>query len=281
MQLPSEQYLGHFPGAELVSPIVCPLGADHRPVVATLENYLDQFGYTSNPLRLSDLFPDLLIARVLKALGREDLTPDQARKLLKPTGLPDITEFGRSVHAGMDALLACARTGRSGRGATLYTTTFPCHNCCRHIIVAGVLRVVYIEPYAKRKAPDLHGDAISIDEIVDSRLPFPFIGVGPRRYFDLFSLKLSTGYPIERKENGKRKDWKRPESSPRMQMQPSTGLYREALAWESVKALLFERSPNVHPEADTSVSWDSNGEELSNSGEDARLGEGFSHQSTQ
>jgi len=63
--------------------------------------------------------------------------------------------------------------------------------------------VVYIEPYAKSKAPLLHDDAISIDEEIEGKLPFlPFIGVGPRRYFDLFSLKLSTGYPVERKERG-------------------------------------------------------------------------------
>ncbi|HEY3439531.1 MAG TPA: anti-phage dCTP deaminase [Paludibaculum sp.] len=193
-----------------------------------------------------------MIAKVLTALGREDLTPDQARKLLKPTGLPDITEFGRSVHAEMDALLAGARTARGGRGATLFTTTFPCHNCCRHILAAGIKRVVYIEPYAKSKAPDLHGDAISIDEMVAGKLPFlPFIGVGPRRYFDLFSLRLSTGYAIERKEDGKLKDWTRHNSSPRLQMQPTTYLDREALAWESIKALLSRRNDNATPEANT------------------------------
>jgi hypothetical protein len=57
---------------------------------------------------------------------------------LKTAGFFDITEFGCSVHAEMEALLACARSGRSARGAILYTTTFVCHNCTRHIIAAGI-----------------------------------------------------------------------------------------------------------------------------------------------
>jgi hypothetical protein len=107
-------------------------------------------------------------------------------------------------------------------------------------VAAGIQHVYYIEPYAKSKAPTLHGDAISIDETVEGKLPFlPFIGIGPRRYFDLFSMKLSTGYPIERKIDGKLRKWERSgRVSPRLQIQPSTYLDREALAWQSVKQLL-------------------------------------------
>lgn len=192
-----------------------------------------------------------MIKKILKELNRDDLSLERARAILKPTGLPDITEFGRSVHAEMETLLACARTGRIVRGSTLYTTTFPCHNCCRHIVAAGIERVVYIEPYAKSKALELHGDAISIGEVVQGKVPFvPFIGIGPRRYFDLFSLKLSTGYPIERKENGRLKSWERAEAPPRLQMQPSTYLDRESLAWESVSKVLSDRSSNVENSRD-------------------------------
>lgn len=82
--------------------------------------------------------------RILRAFGRND-DFEHARALLKPTGFLDITEFGRAVHAEMEALMACTRSGRSARGSDLYTTTFPCHNCCRHIIGAGIRKVVYIE----------------------------------------------------------------------------------------------------------------------------------------
>ena len=77
--------------------------------------------------------------------------------------------------------------------ADLYTTTFPCHNRCRHIIAAGIRKVVYIEPYAKSKGIDFTKDEISIDRVEQGELPFlPFLGIGSRRYVDLFSLKLST-----------------------------------------------------------------------------------------
>lgn len=166
--------------------------------------------------------------------------------VLKPTGFFDITEFGRAVHAEMDALLSSARTSHSPRGSTLYTTTFPCHNCTRHIIAAGVQRVVYIEPYAKSKAFSLHQDAISNNESCGTtRIPFvPFIGVGPRRYLDLFSLSLGTGIPIERKQNGVLIDWNPSEAGPRLQMQPTSYLTRESLASASLRTILDSSASN-------------------------------------
>jgi len=55
-----------------------------------------------------------MIGKILKAFAKEDLTLEEAHTILKPTGLLDITEFGRPVHAEMEAVLACARMGRSG-----------------------------------------------------------------------------------------------------------------------------------------------------------------------
>lgn len=160
------------------------------------------------------------------------------RAALKSAGFFDITEFGRAVHAEMEALLACARVGRSARDATLYTTTFPCHNCTRHIVAAGIKKVVYIEPYAKSRASDLHSDAISVDCEESRKVPFlPFVGVGPRRYFDLFSLTLSTGYPVERKSEGGLTPWERSSAPVRLQVQPSTYLQRELFAYSALKGI--------------------------------------------
>jgi deoxycytidylate deaminase len=44
----------------------------------------------------------------------------------------------------MSALLDADRRGVAVQGATLHTTTFPCHNCARHIVGAGIDRVVFI-----------------------------------------------------------------------------------------------------------------------------------------
>jgi deoxycytidylate deaminase len=118
---------------------------------------------------------------------------DHAATLLEDASIMDITEYGRAVHAEMEAILSCARSGQSTRDATLYCTTFPCHNCAKHIIDAGICRVVYVQPYPKSKAEDLHGDAIlfkggSVKPSSDIRKAVrfePFDGVGPRRFFDL------------------------------------------------------------------------------------------------
>lgn len=121
----------------------------------------------------------------------------------KKTRLRDLIEFSRAVHAEMDALVSAARNGtESVKGATLYTTTFPCHNCARHIIAAGISKVYYIEPYEKSLAIDLHGDAIDLEPSttgkVDNRVVFlHFEGVAPRQYLNLFRSKE------ERKLDGK------------------------------------------------------------------------------
>jgi deoxycytidylate deaminase len=157
----------------------------------------------------------------------------------------DITEFGRAVHAEMDALLMCARSGVSPRGATLYVTTFPCHNCTRHIIAAGIERVYYIEPYAKSRAEELHEDAIVVEDRVRKRtrqlgwrIPFkPFVGIGPRRYFDLFSLTLSSGLELRRKIGGKTFQIDRDNGVVRCGMPPNSYMQREAIAVEKLEVI--------------------------------------------
>lgn len=135
------------------------------------------------------------------------------KRELSDTRLMNLTEFTRAVHAEMEALLSAARVGISVRGATLYTTTFPCHNCAKHIVDAGIARVVFIEPYPKSLAIELHNDSIALDgetdapaeSVFEQRIPFePFIGIAPRRYADLFSMTTPDGRAIRRKdENGR------------------------------------------------------------------------------
>jgi deoxycytidylate deaminase len=126
-------------------------GGLYDPPTAGKPSHRDiELGSDSNELE-----KEAIADRIVKGLeGASD--PDAVRSSLKAAGFFDITEFGRSVHAEMEALLACARSGRSARNAILYTTTFPCHNCTRHIIAGGISKVIYIEPYAKSRASDLH-----------------------------------------------------------------------------------------------------------------------------
>src|SRR2546426_7930055 len=102
----------------------------------------------------------------------------------------------------MEALLSATRIGVSTRRAILYCTTFPCHNCAKHIIDAGIKRVVYIEPYAKSLSSTLHDDAISLEKSAPNKITFtPFVGVAPRKYASLFSMRTQEGEEIERKDS--------------------------------------------------------------------------------
>ena len=44
----------------------------------------------------------------------------------------------------------------------------------------------------------------------------PFLGVGPRRYFDLFSMSLGNGYAVKRKAKGVKAAWERGAATPRV-----------------------------------------------------------------
>lgn len=126
------------------------------------------------------------------------------KPILSDAHVNDLLEFGRCVHAEMSALMEAARKGRAVEGATLYCTTFPCHMCARHIIAAGIARVVYIEPYQKSKAKSLYPDTVSVDGD-DGRDPKsvrfePFFGVAPRRFLRLFQAlprkDRTSGYAV-------------------------------------------------------------------------------------
>lgn len=137
--------------------------------------------------KLADEVDDPSAQSELKAI-RETLRealPDE----LRSGGLKDLTEFGRAVHAEMNALLNAASRGVAVSEATLHTTTFPCHNCARHLIGAGIARVVFIEPYTKSRAEQLHADSATIarSEHDSKKVSFePFVGVAPRRFLEFF-----------------------------------------------------------------------------------------------
>jgi deoxycytidylate deaminase len=176
-----------------------------------------------------------------------------AAKLVHESDLREITEYGRAIHGEMDAIMNCVRLGISVKGTHLFVTTFPCHNCTRHIIGAGIKKVYYIEPYPKSKAQDLHNDAICFDETEAARtgkIPFlPFVGIGPRRYLDLFSLDLSSGREIKRKaDDGMPLLPAKTESAPRVPMLALNYLEREDKLLDEFKDVLQQLQGMKHGE---------------------------------
>ncbi len=127
------------------------------------------------------------ITKALKEAGLVKDTDNIEAQLCK-TRIKDLLEFSRAVHAEMEAIISVARGGKGGIvGGTLYSTTFPCHNCARHIVAAGIKKVVYIEPYTKSLAGNLHSDAISLGQNSDGRVQFlQYEGVAPDNMLRLF-----------------------------------------------------------------------------------------------
>ena len=157
----------------------------------------------------------LPVAKMVEELldGDKEEQDSGGRGIMEGAIFTNLTEFQRPVHAEMTALTDAARRGVPVQGATMYTTTFPCHGCARHIISAGIKRLVYIEPYVKSLAQNLHEDSISLGETcyLENRVLFePFVGLAPRRYMDLFPMS-------KRKENdGAASKWIPEKALPRL-----------------------------------------------------------------
>jgi cytidine deaminase len=141
------------------------------------------------------------------------------RPVLAGTRATSIIEFGRIVHAEMSAITDAARRGLSVKDSTLYCTTFPCHMCARHIIAAGVRRVVYIEPYPKSMAKDLYRGSLDVDDDpgsdTDAVAFRPFVGISPRRYIEFFEM------PKRKDARGHVIDWVPTTASPRIKRYPT------------------------------------------------------------
>jgi deoxycytidylate deaminase len=175
-----------------------------------------------------------LIEQILVSLNVD--SNEMNIKKVKKAGIADLTEYGRVVHAEMEALLMCARNNISCSGAELFVTTFPCHNCAKHIIAAGIKRVVYIEPYPKSKTFDFYAAEISDQgesgkQESEKVLFEPFVGVGPNKYIDLFAMKSSKYYNRVRKDkDGIKIEWEQSASPLRIPVPMLNYLISERLA---------------------------------------------------
>jgi len=214
--------------------------AEVNPVTGEVNDVEDGKDYTresdSNKVAQQEIIKEIASALIEQSLASED-KKQEIEAVLGRSKIADLTEFGRVVHAEMEAMLSCARIGVSTVNSTLYCTTFPCHNCAKHIIDAGITRVVYVEPYPKSRALDLHSEAISLKTILDNqreqyRVTFePFIGVGARRFLDLFSMSLGGGSKLKRKDKlGATVDWKKENAIARTPLLPKSYLEVENAA---------------------------------------------------
>lgn len=122
-------------------------------------------------------------------------------KAVRSSKIGEIIEFSRAIHAEMLAIIhGSQKAGQKMKNGILYCTTYPCHNCARHIVAAGIREVYYIEPYRKSLALKLHYDSITEDEGRENMVKvLMYEGVAPTRYLELFKMS-----PNSRKSNGKK-----------------------------------------------------------------------------
>lgn len=199
------------------------------------EGYIDveggrdyMLGYDSNKIEQKKL-----ISNILTSLEIEE--NEDNIKQIKNAGIGDLTEYGRVVHSEMEALLMCSRNNISCRNANMYVTTFPCHNCAKHIIAAGIKKVIYIEPYPKSKALEFYKNEISEDSNDTNKVCFvPFVGVGPHRFIDLFSTSSTQWYKRVRKDKeGNKILWNKENASLRNSMNVFNYLDSELAAYNA------------------------------------------------
>jgi deoxycytidylate deaminase len=159
-------------------------------------------------------------------------------------------EYGRIVHAEMAAIVDAARRGLPVEGCTLYSTTFPCHECTRHIVAAGIRRVVFIESYPKSLGPVLFFDSVETDPEDPStsgrtedrarRVRFEqYVGVSPRLYPLVFRMpqRRGTGNTIA--------SWEKRSAVPRFLSDPRVYLNEESAMRDSLVDALRARGLRI------------------------------------
>jgi dCMP deaminase len=69
---------------------------------------------------------------------------DTALPNLRPTTKDQlVSKYDFMIHAEHNAILNCARQGRSTVGATAYITGHPCNWCLQYMWQAGIVKIVY------------------------------------------------------------------------------------------------------------------------------------------
>lgn len=137
-------------------------------------------GYDSNQKVREDLVRDTIIrikeaGWLIEDVANQDISdltkesfakaaPGKNSGPLQGSMVADLIEYGRMVHAEMNALADAARFGKSTAGATMYCTTMPCHMCTKLIVASGICRVVYLQPYGKSLVRELYADSVDLDD---------------------------------------------------------------------------------------------------------------------
>ena len=176
--------------------------------------------------------------------GTKRLAEDAAMTNLRSSRLMGLGEFGRMVHAEMAAIADAASRGVPVKDQIIFCTTFPCQNCAKHLMAAGIRALVHIEPYPKslvldmypKETAELPMEPLASDDFAkqmknhkDKFLLLNFMGVAPRRYAQMFEM------PRRKDDSGNPLKWKSQTAEPKLlssvgPVEHSTWELQEAIA---------------------------------------------------
>ncbi len=143
-------------------------------VIVNLQNIPLSLGYNENPIGMEPCltayqhcFKDEDMHKKLEKMGGykcprcgKEITKietpwrcESCKENLKLVFFPSRNmELCTAIHAEERAVRSLG--GRSAEGGVLFTTTFPCFQCARYIVDAGIKRVVYVEAYPVTESED-------------------------------------------------------------------------------------------------------------------------------
>ncbi|MGO2673530.1 MAG: deoxycytidylate deaminase [Lactobacillus delbrueckii] len=90
----------------------------------------------------------------------------------------------RTIHSEMNSLISCAKNGVSTDDMEIYVTHFPCYNCTKHLLQAGVIKINYYFDY--------HDSPLAIQLLRDSGVPYEQIKLD-RQFVEELAHKLEDG----------------------------------------------------------------------------------------
>ncbi|MDO4912694.1 MAG: deaminase [Lactobacillus sp.] len=84
----------------------------------------------------------------------------------------------RTIHSEMNALLQCAKYGISTADSEIYVTHFPCYNCAKALVQAGIKQVHYFYDYRDSE--------LTINLFKDSGISYEKVSLEPKYFTELF-----------------------------------------------------------------------------------------------
>lgn len=85
----------------------------------------------------------------------------------------------RTIHAEMNAILQCAKFGIPTQGAAVYVTHFPCLQCTKMLLQAGISQIYYLKDY--------RNDPYALDLLKRLNIPYEKVALDPK-YFTEFLI---------------------------------------------------------------------------------------------